>query len=228
MRIHRRPYYLIVFLITFFMSPFVVSCNESYSQKTMNLENRNNIKCQFSEQDASLINTFPFEELNVSERSGLLYIREEEKLARDVYVLLCEQYALPVFKNISKSEQRHMDAVHNLLDKYSLEDPAEDVPGKFINAHLQELYDQLIIKGSGGRIDALLVGALIEETDILDIQTELDQSVDNQDIKFVYSNLLRGSKNHLKAFTKWIHSYDITYEPVLLTPAQVDDIVGDP
>jgi hypothetical protein len=44
--------------------------------------------------------------------------------------------------------------------------------------------------------------ALIEKIDILDIQKKLDEQIDNKDITFFYANLLRGSRNHLRAFVK--------------------------
>ena len=64
------------------------------------------------------------EALNAEEEAGLLFMREEEKLARDVYLELFDEWGLRVFENIAESEQKHMDAVLYLLGKYGLEDPA--------------------------------------------------------------------------------------------------------
>ena len=44
-------------------------------------------------------------------------MREEEKLARDVYVALGDRWGLRVFENIARAEQRHMDAVVAQLDR---------------------------------------------------------------------------------------------------------------
>ena len=44
----------------------------------------------------------------------LMYMREEEKLARDVYATLYEKWGTRIFNNIRVSEQRHMDAVKAL------------------------------------------------------------------------------------------------------------------
>jgi hypothetical protein len=173
------------------------------------------------------INSFQKEELSQKEIDGLLFIREEEKLARDVYLTLNEIHPLRPFQNISKSEQQHMDAIKYLLDRYGLDDPAkENEIGSFSNTELQELYNTLIEKGKKSRVDALKVGALIEEKDIYDLDLELENAVDNQDIKFVYENLIRGSKNHLRAFTNVLYRNGVEYSPVILDPSYYNDIIN--
>ena len=64
------------------------------------------------------------DELSAEEAEGILYMREEEKLARDVYLTLHEKWEMPIFQNISSSEQTHTDAVKTLIDRYELDDPA--------------------------------------------------------------------------------------------------------
>ncbi len=168
----------------------------------------------------------PVEELSSEERDGLIFLREEEKLARDVYNYLHEYYSLNVFVNIPKSEQQHMDAVKFLLDRYEIKDPVEGMAnGIFVNKDLQELYNNLISKGKESATEALKVGALIEEVDIRDLMNELNKSVDNQDIKLVYNNLIKGSKNHLRAFTGVLKTYGITYAPVILEETFYNEIV---
>lgn len=138
--------------------------------------------------------------LTSSEQYWLTYMREEEKLARDVYVVLHEKWQSRIFKNISLSEQTHMDAVKTLLDRYGIEDPAAGkAPGEFTNQELQALYDELIEHGSASLDAALNVGILIGETDIDDLNTAI-HSTRRKDMITVYSNLLAGSLNHLDAF----------------------------
>ncbi len=132
-------------------------------------------------------------------------MREEEKLARDVYAVLYEQWGLPVFQNISSSEQTHMDAVKNLLDGYGLTDPMLAEAGKFTNPELQSLYTDLVARGSQSVSEALKVGAAIEEIDILDLQESLAQTV-NVDVQRVFNSLLNGSYNHLRAFTSTLQT----------------------
>ena len=141
----------------------------------------------------------PVSDLSPEEISALIFMREEEKLARDVYNALYEIWGQPTFTNIASSEQMHMDEIKLLLDRYSLADPALD-PGSFTNSDLQALYDQLVAQGSASLVDALKVGAAIEEIDILDLQERLAQT-DNADLQQVFNNLMLGSYNHLNAFT---------------------------
>lgn len=139
--------------------------------------------------------------LTEAEESDLHFMREEEKLARDVYDHLFAIWGTPVFGSIAVSEQRHMDAVLNLLNLYAISDPASGkAAGVFENGQLQQLYDQLVALGEISEIDALQVGITIEETDIADLEAAI-AATEKTDIERVYSNLLKGSRNHLSAFT---------------------------
>jgi len=149
--------------------------------------------------------------LTEEEKNDLLFMREEEKLARDVYLTLFEKWGTPVFANIATSEQQHMDAMLILLNTYKLPDPAAaTVVGEFVNTELQELYDALIQRGNQSVLKALKVGGIIEETDIEDINAAIETSRLAK-IDSVYENLLEGSYNHLRAFAKQITS--LTGEP---------------
>ena len=176
---------------------------------------------------AATLEEFPMEKLSTGETEGLIFMREEEKLARDVYLSMYDKFGRRIFNNISQSEMRHMDALKVLLERYELDDPvAVDSVGIFRNQELQELYQTLIDQGSVSIEAALKVGALIEEIDILDIQKELDQHVDNQDISFVYNNLLRGSRNHLRAFVRNLNRQGIEYSPEKLTREEYNLIIS--
>jgi hypothetical protein len=139
--------------------------------------------------------------LSADEIAGLQFMREEEKLAHDVYVTFYQQYGVAIFNNIAGSEATHMASLKTLLDRYGIADPAAGQPiGVFTNPELQALYNQLIAQGNQSLNAALQVGVTIEQVDIRDLQTRL-ASTTHSDIKSVYNNLLRGSYNHLRAFT---------------------------
>ena len=138
--------------------------------------------------------------LNRVEITHLAFMREEEKMARDVYLFLHDQYGSRIFGNIAASEQRHADAIKGLLDRYGVEDPAAGLgQGVFKNPEIQALYDKLIDLGRGSRADAFKAGKQIEETDIKDLQSAAAKTT-HPDINAVYKNLMRASYNHLAAF----------------------------
>jgi len=176
---------------------------------------------------SNVISTMETGELSEEEIEGLLLMREEEKLARDVYTALYDKWNLRTFESIGQgSETTHMDAMKTLLDRYGLEDPVgEDVPGVFQNEELQKAYDELVEKGSKSIEDAILVGAYIEDLDIYDLQRLIEET-DNDDIKIVYQNLLKGSRNHLRAFDRQLQRYNISYEAQFLTQEEYNRIAS--
>ncbi len=178
--------------------------------------------------DSTIITNLPMQNLSLEEEVGLRKMREEEKLARDVYQTLYDRWQLPIFANIARSEQQHMDAVKILLDKYNRLDPVTDnTIGVFTDHELQDLYTALINQGQKSLIEALEVGATIEDLDIKDLYDLLEQT-DNRDIQTVYQNLAKGSRNHLRAFTSQLSLGDVTYEAQFLTPEQISDIIAAP
>jgi len=123
----------------------------------------------------------PYDYPSALEIAALTYMVEEEKVARDVYNVLYETWSIPAFANIARAEQRHMDAIISLLDKYELINPVEGlVDGAFANPELQNLYTSLVDAGQVNEEESLLVGATIEDVDIYDLSRELDV-VDNED-----------------------------------------------
>jgi hypothetical protein len=177
---------------------------------------------------SGVISSLPYEELSVDEELSLIRMREEEKLARDVYATLYDVWQAPIFNNISQSEQRHMNAVKVLIDKYNLVDPVTDsTVGVFTDPEFQGLYVSLVEQGSASLVDALIVGATIEDLDIKDIQDFLAQT-DNEDITAVYENLVRGSRNHMRAFTYQLSLNGETYEAQFITQEELDAIITSP
>lgn len=172
------------------------------------------------------ITSLPTEPLNSAELTSLSFMREEEKLARDVYITLYNKWGVTIFTNISNSEQTHMDAILMLLSKYSLTDPvSNNAVGVFNNVTLQNLYNQLVAQGNISVLDAYKVGATIEDLDIFDLKNALLNN-DNQDIKLVYDMLTKGSRNHIRSFYKNILSVGGSYSPQYITQAEFDAIIN--
>ena len=173
-----------------------------------------------------LVSQYPYQDLSEEERAGLIKMREEEKLARDVYLTLFNKWNHRVFSNIANSEQMHMDAVKSLLDKYGMTDPVVDnTAGVFTDPHMTELYNALVQKGSMSIVDALSVGATIEDLDIYDLNILLTQT-DNEDVQVAYQNLTKGSRNHMRAFTRTLGVYGVTYTAQYLAQEEVDQIIS--
>jgi hypothetical protein len=178
---------------------------------------------------SSVLSQVPTSALSAAEIEGLLYMREEEKLAHDVYLTLYEKWRLPIFQDISSSEATHMAAVKTLLARYSLPDPAAGKGvGQFTNATLQGLYDQLIQQGRQSLAHALRVGGAIEEIDILDLQEHLAHT-NHRDIQTVYENLRRGSRNHLRSFVSTLQTQTgEIYQPQYLSQTAYEAIINSP
>jgi hypothetical protein len=179
---------------------------------------------QISEQ----INMYPKEAISLDEKNSLLVMREEEKLAFDVYIALSKKWGLNVFNNISSSELTHTTAILTLLNKYNIADPVGNkTNGVFENATLQILYNKLVAQGLLSFTEAVKVGATIEDLDIFDLQ-EWQKKVDNQDINFVYDNLTKGSRNHLRSFYSQVLNQNSTYRAQYITQTEFDAIINSP
>jgi len=149
--------------------------------------------------------------LSDKEKEDLLWMREEEKLARDVYNTFYEKYKVLAFKNIAKSEQVHMKALLYLINGYKLEDPVKsDETGKFTNPGFTTLYNELIQQGNTSLADAYKVGADIERLDIADLKKAVGET-DKANIQRVYTNLSKASEAHLKSYTYYLKRLGIDY-----------------
>jgi hypothetical protein len=138
--------------------------------------------------------------LTDAEVNYLIQMREEEKLARDVYITISQKYADPIFSKIAESEQQHFAAIGTLIARYGVADPAaHDTVGSFTVQEFADLYAQLTAQGAGSLTSAMNVGVTIETMDIADLRDAL-AATSRRDITRVSSNLLLASMSHLQAF----------------------------
>ena len=139
----------------------------------------------------------------------LVFIYQEEKVARDTYITLGDIYSnQTVFANIQESEQEHIDKAEGLCDKYGADTSGinEQKVGEFVVPVLQELYDTLVAQGSVSELAALNVGEYVELTDIDDLEhAEIGMP---SDVVNTYENLKEGSLSHLAAFRDAIAAYN--------------------
>lgn len=164
--------------------------------------------------------------LTEAEVTSLMEMREEEKLAREVYLFLNAKYNYRVFANIAKSENVHTSAVLHIIKGFGLTDPSPVAANEFSNPIFSDLFAQLTKKGTAGLVEALKVGAFVEERDIADLQRHLAETK-NPTVAKVYGNLLRGSKFHLKAFTNVLKIQGATYTPTVLSVEEYNEILGN-
>ncbi|MDG2431984.1 DUF2202 domain-containing protein [Flavobacterium sp.] len=163
--------------------------------------------------------------LTQNETNDLKFLREEEKLARDVYMYNFNKYQTTIFNDISQSEQKHMDAILKMLNKYGVPDSASSQIGVFNNQDLQLLYNNLTSQADISLIEALKVGATIEDLDINDID-DFIINTSKQDLLKVYGNLTCGSKNHIRSFTSQLTTNSSSYIPQFITLEEYNIIIS--
>ena len=163
--------------------------------------------------------------LTHEEIDDLLFLREEEKLARDVYLYSYNKYNVQIFKNISNSEIQHMNNVLQLLNKYNLQDSASPNIGEFNNVTLQSIYNELIIQSDISLLEALKVGDKIEDLDIRDIGLN-EARTSKLDILSLYSTLKCGSRNHLRNFNNQVLQNNGFYIPEFISQEEFNDIIS--
>jgi hypothetical protein len=151
--------------------------------------------------------SYPVQQLSADEATRVLFMREEEKLAMDIYQALSQKWRLRIFSNIAAGERRHFDAVERMIIRYELSDTALPAPGSFGNAELQMLYNDLLAKGERSLADALQVGVIIEEKDIAGLKDAIS-ATNKRDLLTIYGNLQNGSLKHLSAFNSRLQTID--------------------
>jgi len=209
------------------------------------------INTSIAEQDAGAAYSPESIRLDFNEQTHLEFMCEEEKLARDVYITLGTKYPnSKIFGKIDNSEETHKCAVVDMLEKYGIPSPSTNdnvgvFTGKDYGWYFTEKYNSLIERGGISELDALYVGAFIEELDMVDINqcpkviVEADNGINNesecgkvytdkQDIQLLYEHLLAGSKNHLRAYVRNIEKLigQGNYAAQILEQEQVDEILG--
>ncbi|WP_299124676.1 DUF2202 domain-containing protein [uncultured Winogradskyella sp.] len=162
--------------------------------------------------------------LSDADKSALLFMLEEEKLARDTYSYLSNLWSINQFANIRNSEQTHMNLVENLLIQNNIDYTVQPV-GVFNNQDLQNFYDQFVIDGAVSVAEAMQIGATIEDLDIKDLQDFLDVTT-HLDLIAVFETLQCGSRNHLRSFVLGIENGGHTYVPQFITQEEFNIIIA--
>ncbi|HEU4858831.1 MAG TPA: DUF2202 domain-containing protein [Chitinophagaceae bacterium] len=163
------------------------------------------------------------------EKATVLRMREEEKMARDVYLAMNDKWDHQVFSHISESEIYHMSLMKIWVDKFNLDDPVtrnDDKRGVFTDQSLRNLYNELTASGLQTREGAFRAGAKLEEVDILDLKTALAET-SNADLQSTYRYLIHASENHLRAFVRNLGASGKDYKPFVMSQKEFDEIINE-
>jgi hypothetical protein len=165
--------------------------------------------------------------LTTQEIEDLQFLREEEKLARDMYTHAYNLYGVNIFNNIASSEQRHTNSVLELMNRYEVEDIATATLGDFTDSELSQLYTALIARVETSEAESYAVGVTIEDLDIYDLDVKATHT-QNSELQNLYANLKCGSENHMRSFTKKLTALNLTYIPEYIDAVQYTEILAAP
>jgi len=145
--------------------------------------------------------SMPSGTLSEQQKTTLVSMAQEEKLAGDLYRAFADEYPAVVFDRIAAAEDQHLAAVRTLLARYGISDPTADRPaGQFSDPTVQATYERLLAEGMASQSAAFGVGQQVERADIEDLQQALT-GLSAADVAHVYRHLLAASQHHLTAFT---------------------------
>ncbi|MDY7088839.1 MAG: DUF2202 domain-containing protein [Actinomycetota bacterium] len=137
------------------------------------------------------------------QKTTLVSMAQEEKLAHDLYAAFAARYDAVVFDHIAAAETQHLSTVRTLLQRYGVADPTANQPaGTFTDPAVQATYDKLLAQGNANLSAALAAGQQVERDDIAALKAALT-GLTAPDVKQVYTNLLAASEQHLTAFSRW-------------------------
>lgn len=166
-------------------------------------------------------------EISSTQKSQLLDLYNEEKLAHDIYEQFFLEHGYTPFEHIMGAEEYHMSRVAEVMTAYKLEVP-NYAPGVFGIQLYQDAYDEWLPKGLGDGQEACMIGAYIEEMDILDLMNTIDNIAEQDDILALYEELKMGSENHLRAFNRFLDmQFGVDYQPQLMDQALFDAIIAN-
>lgn len=190
-------------------------------------------------------------DLNFNEQTHLVFTCEEEKLARDVYRVLGRSFPeIGSFAEMEANKEHNKCAVLDLMRKYRVSVPhVNDNVGVFswgsYGRYFTEKYLVLTSQGTSNPLNALYVGAFMEELNILDIDqcpkviVDINNGIseasacgrnytDNPDVLRVYDSLVEESRRHLRLLVRDIEQIIGVgnYQAQVLPQDQVDAILA--
>lgn len=162
--------------------------------------------------------------LKKEEKWVLLFLLEEEKMIRDLSYKFSKQYEDKIFEDIYKAENSHIDPIQKIVRDYNLDDPSSDKDvGEFHNPQIQKFYDEFLEQGEKNKTFALKALLKALERNVSGLNKNINKT-DKDGILFLFRNLKRSSKNHIRVLIDKIDSQGESYQPKHLSKAKFNSI----
>jgi len=180
------------------------------------------------------ITIYPTSTLTQPLKDAIAYMGNEERLAYDIYLTLYDFHltnsstTIKQLNNIArKSEIQHIGIVQSIAQRYALTSSdlsnittavanntvtPETMPrGTYGIQAIQDLYDALYAKGTQSKEDALMVGCMVEVTDINDLDSYITLAQDSNatDVLEAFEVLRNGSYTHYWVFDKGLKNLGV-------------------
>lgn len=175
----------------------------------------------------TIVLNLPTQELSQGEKNSLLQLLGQEKLFKEVYTKFQTQWPTE-FKNAPVDEERHANGMKALLTKYQLTDPnADQLAGMFAETKLTKLYNDFVAQGQTSQNAALTAAVALEEMNLAALNQAL-ATTDNLDLQFVYKQLTKGARNHLRGLMSLLKPASVQYQPTYLSATEFENIIKSP
>src|SRR6476620_4362177 len=166
--------------------------------------------------------------LSPAETKALINLHDNQKLSLFVYDSLYAIWGINPFGNIRSAESQHVNFLDDVADNYALELETNE-PGNsaatFTTPQAETIYQESISKGSLSVVDALKMGARLEEMSLQVLHNAKAVTI-KSDLLHTFDILAMGSKNNLQAFNRRLKMYGITYEPGFLEQKDFRNIIN--
>ncbi len=171
--------------------------------------------------------TVSLAQITPAEAGYLQFLREEEKVAHNVYEVLYAIWNEPSFLEIMSEEAEHMEVLKHLLKQKDIPDPLEGIEtdnGIFTRPALKKMFEDLTAQGARSVTEAYKVAAIFEETDIRDLTNRFNATQD-PDVREVYDELIHASEHHLRTCVQNLKRLGYAYPPTVLPREDYERII---
>ncbi len=164
-------------------------------------------------------------QITETEAGDLQLLREEEKLARDLFRDWSDRSEL--FGAVAHSKQLHFEIVGALLQRHQVTDRTLGGEGLYVFPQLQTLHQELLARGGSTELEALAAGAELHERDLVGLEEAAGRS-QLEDVRASLAEIQRGARNHLRGCVEELALQGVDYAPRLLSPEAFAAIINSP